>query len=205
MRVGLTGGIASGKSAVSRLFAARGVPIIDSDDIGRALLTPGSPLLDAVYARFGADLARPDGSLDRALLRSRVFADSATRHQLEQLLHPAIAERAQQLAAQLPGPYQIHVVPLLVEAGLAARYDRVLVVDCPPALQLSRLLARDGITPALAQAMLDAQAARAVRLAAADDVIRNDGSIEALAPQVADLHARYLVLAAAQGPPTAAP
>jgi dephospho-CoA kinase len=204
MRVGLTGGIASGKSAVSRLFASHGVPIIDSDDIARALLAPGNPLLAAVYARFGTDLARTDGSLDRALLRSRVFEDGATRHQLEQLLHPAIAARAQELAAQLPGPYQIHVVPLLVEAGLAARYDRVLVVDCPPSLQLARLLARDGITPALAQAMIEAQAPRAARLAAADDVIRNEGSIEALAPQVAQLHARYLVLAAAHGRPGAA-
>ena len=196
MRVGLTGGIASGKSAVSRLFASHGVPVIDSDEIAHALLGPGNPLLSTVFARFGADLERPDGSLDRPLLRARVFADSAARHELEQLLHPAIAARAEQLADVLAGPYQIHVVPLLVEAGLGPRYDRVLVVDCPESLQLARLLARDGITPALAHAMLEAQAPRAARLAAANDVIRNEGSIEALAPQVASLHARYLLLAA---------
>jgi dephospho-CoA kinase len=197
MRVGLTGGIASGKSAVARLFASHGVPIIDSDELARALLAPGSPLLAAVFARFGAELERADGSLDRALLRARVFADGAARHELEALLHPAIAARAQQLAEAADGPYQIHVVPLLVETGLTDRYDRVLVVDCPESLQLARLLARDGISSALARAMLDAQAPRAVRLAAADDVIRNEGSIEELAPQVAALHARYLALAAA--------
>jgi dephospho-CoA kinase len=196
MRVGLTGGIASGKSAVSRLFASRGVPIIDSDELARELLAPGSALLAAVFARFGADLMRADGSLERAQLRERVFADSAARRELEQLLHPAIAARAQQLGEAAVGAYQIHVVPLLVETQLRDRYDRVLVVDCPESLQLSRLLARDGISPKLAQAMLAAQAPRTVRLAAADDVIRNEGSIEALAPQVATLHGKYLALAA---------
>lgn len=205
MRVGLTGGIASGKSAVSRLFAGYGIPIIDLDEIARALLAPGSPLLAGVIDRFGSDLMRPDGSLDRAQLRERVFADSAARHDLEQLLHPAIAARAQQLGAAAAGPYQIHVVPLLVEGGLRERYHRVLVVDCPQPLQLSRLLARDGISTELAHAMLAAQASRERRLAAADDVVRNDGSIEQLAAQVAALHARYLSLAArlvaGTGPP----
>jgi dephospho-CoA kinase len=197
MRVGLTGGIASGKSAVSRLFASHGVPIIDSDEIARALLAPGNALTGAVFTRFGAELQRADGSLDRALLRARVFADSAARRDLEQLLHPAIAARAQQLGEVAGGPYQIYVVPLLIEAGVRERYDRVLVVDCPESLQLSRLLARDGINPALARSMLEAQAPRAARLAAADDVIRNEDSIEALAPQVAALHRHYLALAAA--------
>ena len=197
MRVGLTGGIASGKSAVARLFAAHGVPIIDSDEIARALLAPGSPLIGAVFARFGADLQRPDGSLDRARLRERVFGDGAARRDLEQLLHPAIAARARQLGEDAPGPYQIHVVPLLVEAGLKGRYDRVLVVDCPEPLQRSRLLARDRISPTLADSMLDAQAPRAARLEAADDVILNTGSIEALSPRVSALHANYLAQAAA--------
>jgi dephospho-CoA kinase len=197
MRVGLTGGIASGKSAVARLFAAHGAPIIDSDEIARALLAPGSPLLAEVLARFGTELQRPDGSLERARLRERVFADSAARRDLEQLLHPAIAARARQLGEDAQGPYQIHVVPLLVEAGLGARYDRILVVDCPEPLQRSRLLARDALSPALADSMLAAQATRAARLAAADDVILNTGSIEALAPQVSALHASYLAQAAA--------
>jgi dephospho-CoA kinase len=196
MRVALTGGIASGKSAVSRLFAALGVPVIDSDELARAVLAPGSPLLGAVFARFGADLERPDGSLDRAQLRERAFADPAARRELEQLLHPAIAARAAQLEQTASGPYRLHVVPLLVEAGLADRYDRVLVVDCPQSMQLSRLLARDGISQQLAHAMLEAQAPRTARLAAADDLIRNDAGIEALAPQVAALHLKYLALAA---------
>jgi len=196
MRVGLTGGIASGKSAVSRLFASHGVPIIDSDEIARALLAPGNALTGAVFTRFGAELQRADGSLDRALLRARVFADSAARRDLEQLLHPAIAARAQQLGEVAGGPYQIYVVPLLIEAGVRERYDRVLVVDCPESLQLSRLLARDGIGLSLAHAMLAAQAPRAARLAAADDVIDNADGVEALAPQVAALHAKYLALAA---------
>jgi dephospho-CoA kinase len=197
LKIGLTGGIASGKTAVSRLFASYGVPIIDSDDIARDLLAPGRPLTAQVFARFGADLQRADGSLDRAQLRARVFADPRARGDLEQLLHPAIAARAQQLGEAAAGPYQIYVVPLLVEAGLRARYDRVLVVDCPESLQLTRLLARDGIDPALARSMLEAQAPRALRLAAADDLIRNEGGLEALAPQVAALHGRYLALAAA--------
>ena len=196
MRVGLIGGIASGKSAVSRLFAANGVPIIDSDELARVLLAPGHPLLGAVIARFGADLQRPDGSLDRAQLRERAFADPVARRDLEQLLYPAIAARAAQLGQEARGPYQLHVVPLLVEAGLTDRYDRVLVVDCPESLQLSRLLARDGIGLSLAHAMLAAQAPRAARLAAADDVIDNADGVEALAPQVAALHAKYLALAA---------
>jgi dephospho-CoA kinase len=143
-RIGLTGGIASGKSTVSRLFGALGVPVIDADEVARDVVAPGSMLLQQVFEKFGPQLRRADGSLDRTGLRRMVFADASRRRQLETLLHPAISVRTEKLAAQAGGPYQIHVIPLLVETHAGARFDRVLVVDCPPALQLARLQARDG-------------------------------------------------------------
>lgn len=193
----MTGGIASGKSTVAQLFAARGVPIIDADQIARDVVAPGSALLQQVFARFGSHLRRSDGSLDRAALRRQVFAAPAERQALEALLHPAIAARAQALSASAQGPYQIHVSPLLVETQARARYDRVLVIDCDAALQLQRLQQRDGIDAQQAQAMLAAQATRAQRLAVADDVIVNEGDPAALAAQVEGLHRQYLSLAAA--------
>jgi dephospho-CoA kinase len=195
LRIGLTGGIASGKSTVSELFGALGVPIIDADQVARALVAPGAPLLAAVFERFGTQLRRADGSLDRAALRELVFEDAAKRRQLEALLHPAIHARSQQLAALAGGPYQIHVVPLLVETQAASHYDRVLVVDCSEQLQLSRLQARYGCDAQQARAMLAAQSSRAARLAAADDIILNDAEPAALGPKVAELHQRYLALA----------
>ena len=142
--IALTGGIASGKSTVSRLFDALGVPVIDADQVARDVVAPGTTLLAQVFERFGAQLRRPDGSLDRTGLRRLVFADPARRRQLEALLHPAIRVRTENLAAQAGGPYQIHVIPLLVETHAGAQFDRVLLVDCPEALQLARLQARDG-------------------------------------------------------------
>jgi dephospho-CoA kinase len=197
-RIGLTGGIASGKSTVSRLFGALGVPVIDADEVARDVVAPGSMLLQQVFERFGPQLRRPDGSLDRTGLRRMVFADATRRRQLETLLHPAISVRTEKLAAQAGGPYQIHVIPLLVETHAGARFDRVLLVDCAPALQLARLQARDGCDAAQARAMLDAQASREARLAAADDVIANDGEPADLAPKVAALHQKYRALAAAE-------
>lgn len=197
LRVGLTGGIASGKSTVSQLFAALGVAVIDADLVSREVVEPGSPLLTQVFDLFGAQLRRADGSLDRAALRQLVFTDMAKRQQLEALLHPAIQSRSEQLAARATGTYQIHVIPLLVETQAEGRYDRVLVVDCPEELQFARLLARDGTEPAQARAMLATQASRMARLAVADDVILNDGQSAALIPKVAALHQRYLTLAEA--------
>ena len=194
MRVGLTGGVASGKSTVSELFAGYGVPILDADKIAREVIAPGTALRAQLFDRFGPGIRRADGDLDRAALRRAVFADAALRRQLEALMHPAIAARTQQLASQANGPYQIHVIPLLVETDSAGHYQRVLVVDCPESLQLARLRAREGLSESEARAMLDAQASRAARLAAADDVIVNDGDIAALRPQVAALHAQYLKL-----------
>jgi dephospho-CoA kinase len=200
LRIGLTGGIASGKSTVAARFAELGVPVIDADAIAREVVAPGTALLeallarfsDAALARFGQPLRRADGSLDRALLRRLVFDDAAQRHALEALLHPAIRVRAEQLAAQAGGPYQIHVVPLLAESNARSRFDRVLVVDCPEELQRARLHRRDGMSLEQAQAMLDAQASRAERLAIADDVILNDDGTAALAAPIAALHQRYL-------------
>jgi dephospho-CoA kinase len=196
LRIGLTGGIASGKSTVAGLFAALDVPIIDADQIAREVVAPGTALRAALFEHFGEQIRDASGGLDRAALRRLVFADAQRRQELEALLHPAIRERAQQLSAQAPGPYQIHVIPLLIETGAAGHYQRVLVVDCPEPLQRTRLRARAGISAYEADAMLAAQASRAARLARADDVIVNDTDVAALRPQVAALHQRYLQIAA---------
>lgn len=190
-RVGLTGGIASGKSTVANLFAALGASIVDTDLLAREVVAPGSPLLPQIAAHFGADLLQKDGSLDRAALRARVFADPAERQWLEQITHPAIRTLTDQRCDSATGPYVIVAIPLLVETRGAQRFDRVLVVDCDPALQLARLQARDGSTREEAARILAAQASREQRLAVADDVIRNDGDIAALRDQVEKLHRRY--------------
>jgi dephospho-CoA kinase len=203
-RIALTGGIASGKSTVARLFGALGVPVIDADQIAREVVAPGTPLLSQVFASFGAQLRRADGSLDRAALRRLVFAEASKREQLEALLHPAIAQRTELLSAAAGGPYQIHVIPLLVETASGSHYDRVLLVDCPEELQLARLQARDGCDTREARAMLASQASRQARLAAADDTILNDAAPSALTPKVAVLHQNYLALAAPARSPDAA-
>jgi dephospho-CoA kinase len=199
-RIALTGGIASGKTTVSQLFGTLGVPVIDADQVARDVVAPGTALLAQVLDAFGQQLRRPDGSLDRTGLRRLVFADSSKRRQLEALLHPAISVRTERLAAGAGGPYQIHVIPLLVETNAAWQFDRVLLVDCPEALQLARLLEREGGDAQLARAMLGAQAGRDARLAAADDVIVNDGATADLVPKVAALHQKYQALAAAAHP-----
>jgi len=195
--VALTGGIASGKSTVAEQFAALGVTVIDLDQVARDVVMPGSALLEQLLRRFGAQLRREDGSLDRRALRDVVFADPAARAELEALLHPAILARTAALSDTAGGPYQIIVVPLLVETDAASRYDRVLLVDCDEAQQLQRLQQRDGIDRARAEAMLAAQATRRQRQAIADDVIRNDSGLAELAAEVSRLHQRYLGLAGA--------
>ena len=194
-RVGLTGGIASGKSTVADLFSALGVPVLDSDQIAREVVEPGEPSLERLIERFGPAILTPDGHLDRPALRHIVFSDPKARADLEALTHPAIGAAMEARSAAAGGPYQILVIPLLVEKNLAAHVDRVLVVDCDEALQLARLRGRDGSTAAEARAILAAQAPRAARLEAADDVIGNDGALSALRAQVAALHAHYLELA----------
>jgi dephospho-CoA kinase len=202
--VGLTGGIASGKSTVARHFQALGIPIIDADVVSRELMAAQAPLLTEIFARFddtvrdryGQSLRRADGTLERGLLRRLIFEDAGERAALEAMTHPAIRAHMQTRSSQAGGTYQIHVIPLLVENQRAACVDRVLVVDCPEALQLQRLRARDGSSEAQARALLAAQATRQARLAAADDVITNEADAAALAPQVQALHRKYLELAA---------
>ena len=195
LQIGLTGGIASGKSTVSGLFGALGVPVIDTDRIARDVVAPGTPLLARVVAQFGPGVLNPDGSMNRRALRQRVFADPAERARLEALMHPAIMAELQRRAATAGGPYVILAIPLLVEHGLRTQVDRVLLVDCDPQLQLRRVQVRDGVTLEQARAVLAAQATRAARLAVADDVIVNDGDLDGLRRQVESLHTRYGTLA----------
>jgi dephospho-CoA kinase len=197
-RVGLTGGIASGKTTVANLFEALGATIVDTDQLAREVVAQGSPLLPKIAAHFGADVLAPDGSLDRRALRTRVFADPAERLWLEQLTHPAIRELTDARSAAARGAYVMVAIPLLVETAGAKRFERVLVVDCDPEIQLARLQARDGSTRAEAQRVLAAQASRAERLAVADDVILNDGDIAALRDQVEKLHRQYVAASRAQ-------
>ena len=194
-KVGLTGGIASGKSTVAGLFSVLGVPLIDTDQIAREVVQPGSSVLAAIVARFGPQVLQADGSLDRRQLRTLVFADDRARADLEALTHPAIAHETQLRSNAATGPYLLIAVPLLAEKQLAHRYDRVLVVDCDRSLQWQRLTLRDRISPQQAEAMLAAQAGREQRLAIADDVIVNNGSLTELIPQVETLHRRYQQLA----------
>jgi dephospho-CoA kinase len=194
-RVGLTGGIASGKSTAAKFFGALGVPIIDTDQVARDVVEPGQPPLERLVERFGPTILTPDGHLDRPALRNIVFSDPKARADLEALTHPAIGAAVEARSAIAGGPYQVLVIPLLVEKSLGSQVDRVLVVDCEEELQIKRLQARDGSTLEQARAILNAQASRTARLKAAHDVIKNDGDMSAVRDQVSELHARYLELA----------
>ncbi len=194
IRIALTGGIASGKSVVAALFEAHGVPVIDSDAVAREIVAPGNPALEAIRQHFGDRVLQRDGTLDRRALREQVFADPAARRDLEAITHPAIRERIQAWSRTAAGPYQIHMIPLLVEGGGRRDFDRVLVVDCPEALQIQRVMQRDGVDANSARNILAAQASRAERLAIADDVIVNDGDRGKLSHDVDALHQRYLQL-----------
>ncbi|MFO1494652.1 MAG: dephospho-CoA kinase [Lysobacterales bacterium] len=194
--VGLTGGIASGKSAVAAALVQLGATLVDTDVIAREVVEPGSEGLAAVCARFGPDVLTADGSLDRAALRRRVFEDAPARQSLEAILHPRIRAVAAAQVGAAAGPYVVLAVPLLVESAQYDWVQRVLVVDCDPASQRARLQARDGISVDLADRMLAAQADRPARLACADEVIRNTGSLDALQRQARCCHRRYLTLAA---------
>jgi dephospho-CoA kinase len=193
--VGLTGGIASGKTTVARLFAALGVPIIDADEIARQVVEPGSEGLAQIVRRFGPSVRASDGTLNRQALRAIVFADPTARADLEALTHPAIRARLEARSAVAGGPYQVLVVPLLIEAGSSYAVDRILVVDCDEELQVRRLQARDGSTLDEARQMLAAQTSRAARLEVADDVITNDGDLAPLRTAVERLHLEYLKMA----------
>ena len=198
--IGLTGGIASGKSALEKAFAAHGIVVADADQLAREVVAPGEPALAAVVEHFGADVLQADGQLDRAALRVRVFGDPDQRRTLEAILHPAIRARLEAICRAAPGPYAIAMVPLLTEGGGRAAYPwlhRILVVDTPAAVQKARLMQRDGIDATLADQMMAAQASRAERLALADDIVVNDGDIHHLQHAADALHLRYLALATA--------
>ena len=189
--IALTGGIASGKTAVSDRFSALGASVIDTDRIAREVVVPGSEGLARIVDAFGDELLGPSGELDRRALRDRIFADADARARLERILHPRIEARARAAIRAADGPYVVLVVPLLIESGLFGDADRVLVVDVPESLQLDRLTARDGVTLDQARAALTAQATREQRLAVADDVIENTGTLEALDEQVRRLDREY--------------
>src|ERR1700752_4060182 len=194
-RVGLTGGIASGKSTAAKFFGALGVPIIDTDQLARDVVEPGQPPLERLVERFGPSILTEDAHLDRPALRAIVFADPKARADLEALTHPAIGAAVEARSAEAGGTYQILVIPLLVEKNLGSQLDRVLVIDCDEELQIRRVQARDGSTVEQARAILNAQASRQARLKTAHDIIKNDGDMSTLRDQVAPLHARYLELA----------
>lgn len=196
LRIGLTGGIASGKSTVADLFAGFGATVIDTDRIAREVVAPGRPALEALIKALGREILGPDGGLDRQRLRKRIFRDAATRGIVEGILHPAIMSELIRQADTAPGPYQVLVIPLLVEGGRRELVDRVLVVDCPEEQQIERLMRRDGETRENAARALGAQATREERLHAADDVIANDGDPAKLVETVAGLDREYRRLAA---------
>jgi dephospho-CoA kinase len=194
--VGLTGGIASGKTLVGAMFVKLGAALVDTDLVAREVVAPGEPGLAAVTTVFGPSVLLATGELNRAAVRSLVFEDEAKRRALEEILHPLIRARTRAKLAALATPYALVAVPLLVETSFKDLVDRILVVDCPEAMQLERLMRRDAIPRAEALAMLRAQADRATRLKAAHDVIDNSGGTEATRRQVAQFHDRYLELAA---------
>jgi len=196
--VGLTGGIASGKSEVSRRFEALGITVADADVAAREVVAVGSPGLAAIAELFGAEVLQADGGLDRAWLRQRVFANPDERRALEAITHPAIRARVREVCEAAGSPYAIAAIPLLTEVGGRASYpwlQRILVVDAPEEVQLARLLSRDNIDAALAERMIQAQASRSQRLALADDVIVNDGHPDALQACIEALDLRYRELA----------
>lgn len=193
--VGLTGGIGSGKTAVSDRFEVLGVPVVDTDLISRQLVEPGHPLLKTLIREFGASYLDASGQLDRAALRRLIFSDPQARDKLESILHPAIRQEAETQLSQLQADYAIMVIPLLAENGADYSLDRILVVDAPESQQIRRVMQRDGSSRESAQNILDSQASRAQRLRLADDVIVNDADLSALNTAVDKLHARYLQLA----------
>ncbi|MDT8404335.1 dephospho-CoA kinase [Sulfuriflexus sp.] len=190
--IGLTGGIASGKSAAAEHFAALGVPVIDADQIARELVEPGKPALERICERFGKSILLDNGELNRPSLREIIFKDARARHDLEAILHPLIRETIIQRIDELDAPYCIVVIPLLAESGDWAMLDRRLVIDCPEDLQLARLQQRDRLDPEQAERILAAQASREQRKAIADDIIDNSHDLAHLQRAVERLHKKYL-------------
>lgn len=195
LTIGLTGGIASGKSTAAEAFSAEGVTVIDADMAAREVVEPGQPALAEICSAFGKEAIGAGGRLDRPWLRRLVFADEAARRRLEQIVHPRVREFMLARRQAAAGPYVILMIPLLVESKWRGLVDRILVIDVPEAVQLERLMKRDGIDESLARRMIDAQISREGRLAQADDVVLNSGGPERLRTLVRQLHRRYLMLA----------
>lgn len=194
MIIGVTGGIASGKSTVARAFAARGIPWVDADEVAREVVAPGEPALVEIVEHFGREVLAPDGNLNRRALREIVFADGEARRQLERITHPRIRQRLEAHLERLQAqgaPYVLLVSPLLFESGQDAMVDRCLVIDVPEETQIARTAARDGVDEAQARAIVAAQMSRTERLARADDVIDNSADEAGLAAQVAELDGKY--------------
>ena len=197
--VAITGGIGSGKTTVANQFAELGIEVVDADVIAREVVEPGTPALAAIAAHFGSEVITPDGQLDRRQLRERVFTDPQAKGWLNALLHPLIRTEMQRQCAAARSPYCLLVVPLLVENRLTALANRVLVIDVDEATQIERTCRRDGVSREQAQAILTAQASRAERLAAADDVLDNqNGTPEAIKSRILALHETYLAFASQQ-------
>jgi len=195
LTVVVTGGIAAGKTTVTNAFAALGTPIFDADAVSRELVATGQPALAEIAATFGSNVLAPNGELDRRRLRERIFADEAARRRLEAILHPRVRSELRARASACSAPYCLLAIPLYAESAQAYDWvDRVLVVDVPRAVQLARLMQRDGMTAEFAQRALAAQATRAQRLALADDVIDNSGNLNGLPQIVARLHRLYTAL-----------
>lgn len=191
LAVGLTGGIASGKSVAAEAFIALGIPVLNADQVAREVVAPGSDGLAAIRERFGDDFILPDGTLDRARMRRHVFENPDARKDLERITHPAIGRRLVQWRDAQTAPYCVLDVPILIESGMDRFVDRILVIDVTAPMQIERLVRRDGIDEPLARQMLAAQASREQRLARANDVVRNDGTLDALRQAISRLHAFY--------------
>ena len=195
--VGLTGGIGSGKTTVANLFAAQGAGLVDADEISRRLTAPAQPAVAEIARKFGGQFIAADGSLDRARMRNMVFTNATARKDLEAILHPLVIQESTRQILASNAPYVIIVVPLLIESGAAyrGRMDRILVVDCAPENQISRVMERSGLSRSEVLGIIATQASRRQRLNEADDVIHNDDNLEMLSAQVNPLHLRYLGLA----------
>jgi dephospho-CoA kinase len=195
--VAVTGGIASGKTTVAKLFETLGAGLVDTDDIAHELTRAGQPAVEQIRQQFGSDYMDAEGALHRARMRALVFSDADARRKLEAILHPLIRARAAARVDSSPAPYVLLVVPLLVETGgYRGLVQRVLVVDCDEELQVTRAMRRGGLSEEQARAIVASQATREQRLQAADDVISNNAGLAELAEQVRQLHASYLAMAA---------
>jgi dephospho-CoA kinase len=190
--VGLTGGIGSGKSTVSAIFESLGVPVIDADQLAHQLVEPGQSALDEIRNTFGERCIKPDGQLDRAFIRQRVFSNNEKKQKLEEILHPRIRNRILAWITAQNTPYCVVVIPLLLESGQSNLVDRILVVDATENEQLKRVAARDRLTHNVILAIMNTQTDRETRLAAADDIIENSGDVASLESQVRALHSTYL-------------